>query len=278
MHSETFRSFNSSVALASNDFLYAHRQSSENIRQIANILEGIDWIVNVSGPTNIQDSFTNRELYLNEPLLQVEKHLKAIEITNKRIGYVYMSSAAVYGDCSIPAIEDQKLSPESPYAEGKQRVEEFLFSLRSSTSLHPIYILRTTSTYNSHLDSRVLSRIRNSVKGGESLVLSGDGSELRDFLHTEDLWDIICNLISIKFSKPEIFNVGVGRSISISNVVQISDGVRKQHGQDGSIKFSNTRRPGDPKRMQVDIQKIRALGIEISVPPLEGLRDFFESY
>jgi nucleoside-diphosphate-sugar epimerase len=278
MHSETLESFNSSVALAPNDFLYAHRESSENIQQMTNILEGIDWIVNVSGPTDIQDSFTNRELYLNEPLLQVEKHMKAIEKTNKKIGYIYMSSAAVYGDCSFPAVEGQKLSPESPYAEGKQRVEEFLLGQGSSTSLNPIYILRATSTYNSHLNSRVLSRIRNSVKGGESLVLSGDGSELRDFLHTKDLWDIICNLISINCTKTEIFNVGVGRSMSISEVVQISDRVRRRRGQDGSIIFSNTRRPGDPKRMQVDIQRIRSLGFEPSIPSFEGLRDFFDYF
>ena len=59
---------------------------------------------------------------------------------------------------------------------------------------------------------------RARMRAGEPVVLFGDGSTRRDFLHVDDLADVVVRLAG----RPDglrVLNVGSGHSVSVSDIV-----------------------------------------------------------
>jgi UDP-glucose 4-epimerase len=111
----------------SRDFTYAHLYAKLESTVLELLENDMDLIINLSGPTNIQDSFMNPSLYLEGPLQQVKAHMKILEKFRNKITYIYLSSASVYGNVQNRVSESSPVNPESPYAQGKYNVESFSY-------------------------------------------------------------------------------------------------------------------------------------------------------
>jgi len=275
-HALDFSSQDFSMSLSSREFIYAHKQN-EILPLIQELNDKkIDVIVNVSGPTNIQESFSHLDKYVHEPALQVKKHLNILNLSNRSISYIYMSSASVYGDTPIAADELTELRPESPYALGKANVESLLLNRSGGEKDIGVTILRATSAYNKYLDKRVLWVIKESIQNSKAITLSGSGNETRDFLHTSDLWRYITGTIRNSRELSEIYNVGCGESLTTKKLVEIAK-LSMHHEQDFNnlISFSEILRRGDPENMKVNIRKLENLGVSPLISPQAGLADYF---
>ena len=262
---------------AKREFMYAHQHN--NYLPLAQEIEQnqIDFVLNVSGLSNIQDSFLSRDKYLIEPLKQAQAHMKILNMTERAPTYIYLSSASVYGNTEVPADESQQLRPESPYALGKINVESYLLESNFNFKIKPSIILRVTSVYNNDLQGRILSLIRDTLRQGSPLTLGGSGYETRDFLHSSDLWNITHKITEIQKEISEIYNVGYGESISIRELVAIASSFNKNNiDLSKLVTFSRIPRLGDPENMKVEISKTKKLGILPLVPPKEGLGRYFE--
>jgi nucleoside-diphosphate-sugar epimerase len=219
-----------------------------------------DIFLNVSGPSSIEKSFMMPELYLTSPLNQVKFQLENLSLLNKPPHYVYVSSASVYGECLglIPS-EDSEFNPISPYASGKVEVEQFLLSKKMDYT-GGITVIRATSVFSESLSSRVLGRIRNQATSRKDIVLFGDGSEIRDFIHTDFFFRALHEIVvfNISTKRSDVFNLGSGFPISILELTNLA--ISSAEGpQAQTIIFNGGKRLGDPHSMIVSIDKINKI-------------------
>lgn len=234
--------------------------------------------INASGPSSVQESFHDTEVALEQPTQQVLKHMELLSSTRYPILYVYISSAAVYGETSKLGIkEDGDLNPMSPYAEGKIRAEESLKLLAQSVNpLVSIITLRVFSAYSENLVTRILNKIVVSSKQNKHIDLAGDGSQSRDFTHSSDISRVIKFLMEKKELEGQIFNVGTGVGIEIRELMEIADSAYKNiYNRPLDYSFDGSKRIGDPNNLVANIEKLIHLGFKPLVNPYQGLELYF---
>jgi len=234
--------------------------------------------INASGPSSVQESFYNSEVALEQPTQQVLKHMEILSSIQEPILYVYISSAAVYGETPKLGIkEDGGLNPMSPYAEGKIRAEETLKSITQDLNpLVSILTLRVFSAYSENLATRILNKIVVDSKKRQHIDLAGDGNESRDFTHSSDVSRVIKFLIEKGEQKEQIFNVGSGVGMELRELMEIADTVYKNiYNRPLDYSFDGSKRIGDPINLVANIEKLINLGFKPAVSPDQGLERYF---
>jgi nucleoside-diphosphate-sugar epimerase len=234
--------------------------------------------INASGQSSVQDSFDNYLDSVQTPAQQVLRHIELLSLAQRPIIYVFLSSAAVYGETSPLGIsENGSLRPMSPYAEGKIGAEEVLSLFgRDNTSMISVLILRVFSAYSEKLASRVLHKIVEASRQGNHFKLAGNGSESRDFIHSSEIYRVIAFLTNTKLQKIDIFNVGSGTGIEIQKLMKIADEVYANlHKKHLKYSFDGSKRFGDPINLVANIDKLLNAGFKPQIKPREGLKKFF---
>ena len=122
---------------------------------------------------------------------------------------------------------------------------------------------------NSHV---LPAMIRKFHEGGD-VVLWGDGSPKREFLHADDLAEA-CYVCMQKYSDSEQINVGVGEDISLK---ELSEMIASIVGFTGEIKW-NTEVPNGTLRKVLNVDKIKALGWEPKISLYDGVSKTYKSY
>jgi UDP-glucose 4-epimerase len=258
---------------------YSHRIENQDFLDVNLWLQKAkpSYFVNASGPSNVSDSASDRSVYEKEPVEQVREHLRMLSNLHDPPVYVYLSSAAVYGETPIHgANEATDPNPISPYGVGKLNAEEYLASAGDSGL--KILIFRVFSTYSDSLQSRLPHVISRKFNENLDLRFSGTGNEMRDFIHTKDLVSAASFILTNRVIQPiSTWNIGSGKSISVREIVQIAaTEFRKKHsGSNYLFSFNNEQRLYDPKILVADISKLSGLGYYPRILPNIGLADYF---
>lgn len=129
---------------------------------------------------------------------------------------VYASSCAVYGAAAAPSAEGDRCAPLSPYAESKYTAEHS--ASEAGRRGGPCLVgLRYFNVYGPRQcaegsDAAAIPRFLASLRAGEALPISGDGTQTRDFVYVADV--VRANLLAALTPKPPegaaLFNVGSG--------------------------------------------------------------------
>jgi nucleoside-diphosphate-sugar epimerase len=234
--------------------------------------------INASGPSSVQESFSNYEVAVEQPSQQVLKHMEILSFTQEPILYVYISSASVYGETSnLGVTEDGALNPMSPYAEGKIKAEDTLKSLMQNINpLVSILILRVFSAYSENLTTRILNKIVVAAKQNQHIDLAGDGHESRDFTHSSDISRVIKFWEKKGEQRRQIFNVGSGEGMELRRLMEIADTAYVNvYKRPLDYSFDGSKRIGDPINLVANIEKLLNLGFKPAISPGEGLERYF---
>jgi UDP-glucose 4-epimerase len=192
--------------------------------------------------------------------------------------FIFASSAAVYGILEGKATEDMLCRPNSPYGAGKLAVEDYLHAYMQSYGLETV-MLRYFNVYGRRQRysdySGVITIFINKLLEGERPTIFGDGLQVRDFVHVDDI--VQANMLAMESANAvgEMFNVASGKPTSILELVKIV----KELVRDTDIKpqFAPSRL-GDTKLGLASIDKIRAeLGYDSKVQMQQGLKGLIES-
>ena len=106
-----------------------------------------------------------------------------------------------------------------------------------------------------------------------SIVLWGDGSPKREFLHVDDLAEA-CVFLMQNYDQAEHINVGTGEDISIKELAEtIADVV----GFKGEFVW-NTDKPNGTPRKLLDVSKINSLGWYPTIGLREGIKQTYDWY
>ena len=126
----------------------------------------------------------------------------------------------------------------------------------------------------SHVIAGLINRFHLAKKNDtESIDCWGTGSARREFVYVEDLADALIFLMK-EYDGSEIINVGVGRDISIKELVaHIVDVV----GYEGEIKW-DTSKPEGMKQRLLDTSKLNALGWKPKTSLDRGLHLTYEYF
>jgi UDP-glucose 4-epimerase len=185
---------------------------------------------------------------------------------------VLASSAAVYGRPErVPITEDHPTEPTSPYGVDKLAADHYARVFAEVYGL-PTVALRYFNVYGPRQrDSdygAVVAAFLRRVAAGEPLVVHGDGSQTRDFVHVDDV--VEANRLAAETDRTgRAYNVGSGESTSIARLAEL---VRSLADRPVEIEHGEPR-TGDIDHSEADLSRSRELlGYHPSVSLREGLR------
>ncbi|MFQ5482955.1 MAG: NAD-dependent epimerase/dehydratase family protein [Nitrospinaceae bacterium] len=170
--------------------------------------------------------------------------------------FIFASSGgAMYGDLeTLPAGEDLRPRPVSPYAISKLSVENYLQFYSGVHGLSSI-VLRYSNVFgprqNPHGEAGVVAIHCHRLTKGKPPLIYGDGEQTRDFISVKDLVPV--NLAALHPDLRGIFNVGTGRETTVK---ALTETLVRLSGRQASIDLQPAR-PGELRRSAIDPGKIR---------------------
>ncbi|HEY7578247.1 MAG TPA: NAD-dependent epimerase/dehydratase family protein [Acetobacteraceae bacterium] len=145
--------------------------------------------------------------------------LDAVRRMPERIPLVYASSAAVYGDATIPMAETGDCRPLSAYGADKLGCE---LHARVASRLHaiPTVGLRFFNVYGPRQDpgsaySGVISIFCERIRRKVPVEVFGDGRQTRDFVYVADAIAALLAAMRLRPAEARVFNVCTGVETSV---------------------------------------------------------------
>ncbi len=193
---------------------------------------------------------------------------------------IHLSPSQVYGTgIKKPMNEDYPLDPHTTYAAGKAGADLLIRSYQESFGVR-VLIIRPFNNYgprqNEGLYAAVVPVTMNKLFNGQPPVISGDGSQTRDFIFVKDTVRITMDLAKRDELAGRIINVATGRETSIRDIVHK---LCQEAGYNTDKIVKGPLRPGDVKRHCADISLLRSLEDKLSLTSLEnGLAKTWQWY
>ena len=136
---------------------------------------------------------------------------------------VFFSSAAVYGNTLIPAIEDTLCQPVGHYARAKLQAEDLIRSACTRYDTLRCCALRISNVFGSAIKSTrpqgIISRVCRAIHEDAPISIWGDGGNTKDYLFVEDFLDAL--QIVIHQGLTGTFNVASEQSLSVHQIVSL---------------------------------------------------------
>lgn len=197
-----------------------------NQEEITKAAIGVQYIMHqaalVSVPRSIEEPYLNHEINISGFVCVLE----AARINQvKRV--VYASSSAVYGDNQDEIKQEKRIGTViSPYALSKL-TDEMYASLYFRLYGIETVGLRYFNVYGEKQDpssvySGVISIFFKKVKNQEDIIIYGDGSITRDFIHVTDVASAnVLAATSKNNVSGKVYNIGTNQSTSIRQLAEI---------------------------------------------------------
>ena len=241
----------------------------------------IDTVIHFAAQTHVEYSFNNSLSYTYDNIYGTHILLECCRLYGKINKFIHMSTDEVYGESllndDVKKDENSILCPTNPYAATKAAAEMICNSYYRSFSF-PLIIIRSNNIYgkNQYID-KVIPKFITQILNNEKCTIQGDGSNIRSFLYIDDLIKCI-ELILIKGSIGEIYNIGLGEEISIIELSnKIIQYIKNTDNYDEYISYIPDRKFND-KRYYISDEKIKTLGWEKKITLDEGLKATIEWY
>jgi len=185
------------------------------------------------------------------------------------------SGGTVYGPSRLlPTPEDGATNPISAYGKTRRDAEmrALEFGQTNSTSVR---IVRVSNAYGPGQDpSRgqgIIGAALECVRRRIPLVVYGDGTASRDFVHVDDVARVVAELALLP-EAPSIINLGGGVSSSILEVIDVVRDVTK-----GALAVELAPRRGhDVSDSWLDISLLKSLIDFVPVPLRDGIRSTWD--
>ena len=183
-------------------------------QSLEKILKNIDGVFHQAALTVVQDSFSKPEEYFDVNVHGTENIFKLAHENKFKV--VYASSSSVYGHKSkTPITEDVERNPINPYGktklEDEHLVEKYSKLNTEITGLRYFNIFGKGQTIEY---AGVITKFLDRISEGKSPIIFGNGSQIRDFIHVNDV--AMANLMAMNSDSSNlIVNIGTGNAISI---------------------------------------------------------------
>ncbi len=183
-------------------------------------LRNIDGVFHQAALTVVQDSFKMPDKYHSVNVDGTENIFKIAQKNNFKV--VYASSSSVYGHQDvIPILEDFDKKPINPY--GKTKLDDEVLAEKYAKQGVKIIGLRYFNIFGKGQTleyAGVITKFLDRLRDKKSPKIFGTGSQIRDFIHVEDVAEanLQAMISDVSFTHA---NIGTGNSISILELAKI---------------------------------------------------------
>jgi UDP-glucose 4-epimerase len=240
-------------------------------------VQGCDAIAHLAAIISVPFSVKNPKLTFETNIGGTLNLLTAA--TEKRVGkLVFISSCAVYGEPAyLPIDELHPTNPLSPYAESKLLAERYCLGFHERQLLKSV-IFRLFNVYGQRQGlneySGVMTKFIDRIGSNKPLVIYGDGSQTRDFVHVSTVVEAIHFALQGSKADGEVLNIGTGKAVTIKELAQTL-----LNSTQSKLKISyEAARSGDIKFSYANNSKAKQmLGLGSGVCLSDGLQDLLNS-
>jgi len=247
------------------------RDRAEMVRAMKGAEVVVHCAAQVSVEKSVQDPYFDLDVNIKGTVTLLDAASEA-----KVDKFIYISSAAVYGDPRfLPVTEEHPLNPKSPYGASKVGAEQYCRVFAETKKL-PYVIVRPFNFYSPRADpqspySGVITKFVEWARQGKPLLIEGDGLQTRDFISVLDVSRMIVQLASSGV-KEVVLNCGSGKATTINELART---VVKVSGARSEIRHVAPR-VGDIRHSVSDIRRAEdLLSFAPQVSLEDGIRTFF---
>lgn len=240
----------------------------------------IDYVFNflcIKGPQGTAQKYPVNSF---EPMVLFNTHLLKAAWAENVGGYLYASSVGVYQPAEILYEDDvwATLPSQKDWFPGwAKRIGELHLEAYKQQYGWNTSIVRPSNVYGPYDNFDPQSAmfmayiIRRFADNQNPIIISGDGNQVRDFIHSEDAVRGIL-LAAEKSAGP--VNLCSGRETTIREVVEI---LFKNTNYKGNIIYDTSKPAGDKRRV-MDTTRLKTLGFEPRISLEKGIMNTFNWY
>ena len=221
----TGRKSNIEGQLSNNRFLFKESSCAE-----IESLKPYSKVFHLAALPRIQPSFQ----YINEHIhANVIESTRLIELMIREEyfpKFIYSGSSSIYGNpATFPTPETAAVNCLNPYAFQKYEVEKYLELISERYPLNYVTLryfnpygprsFNPENKFNAY--SSVVGIFLHQAKIGQTLTITGDGKQERDFVHVYDVARANLQAALSADNLNDTFNVGAGTTISILQLAQL---------------------------------------------------------
>jgi UDP-glucose 4-epimerase len=236
---------------------------------------GMDSVVHLAAVTSVLKSIEEPERTFRTNVIGTNAVLegaKAAGVTS----LAFASTNAVTGPMTTPKIsESLALNPLTPYGSTKA-ADEMLMSAYTAVYGLRCAPIRLTNVYGPGMQAKdsIVARLMRCIRLGTEFEVYGDGSQIRDYVHAEDVMQaMVLALTREQWSGPMV--IGSGESLSVLEVIQA---VEEVSGHEIAFHHGPAK-AGEMPAVIVDPARARAAGWAPRYPTLaSGLVGVWEEW
>lgn len=256
-----------------------------DIQDEAKVKEAVhvqDFLFNLAGEMShigsMQDPFKD----LNVNAVGQLKLLEVCRVTNPTVRIVFAGTRQVYGRPSyLPVDEKHLLTPLDNNGVSK-RAGEMYHIVYNRVHGMATCVLRMTNTYGPRMrirDDRLtfIGWWFHQLLEGKPIQIFGDGSQIRDFNHVDDVMNALLRCAANPAAYGKIYNLG-GKPISLLELARLMIAVHGS-GEYELVPFPESRKRIDIGDYYGNYGLIKSeVGWEPHVPLRDGIKDMLEYY
>ena len=197
---------------------------------------------------------TNVPLSVKDPLFDFRSLQGALNVIDKRVPLIFVSSSFVYGNTpNRPTREVEPFHLSAPYGIVKHTIEQYLAFYG-----FPHVIVRPATVYGPRqVKGAMADYIDKILEGGSAEIY---GEKTRDYIYVSDVVDAL--ILLMEHLDGEVYNIGTGVETSLNRLYEMLGGRTPilKEGRDGEV-----------VNQSLDCSKLRSLGWSPKVSLIEGL-------
>ncbi|MDB4346464.1 NAD-dependent epimerase/dehydratase family protein [bacterium] len=261
------------------DFCDHHFFDIVDADKLISLLNGVDVVFHLAAKGNVVESVKEPLENFNANVVSTLSLLEAMRHSNCKKIIFSSTGGALMGNALPPVSELTIPKPISPYGASKLACEGYLSAYTESYGFSSI-ILRFGNVYgpfSSHKVGVTNTWIRSSIEG-RKIIIYGDGSSSRDYIHVDDLSDgLIQSFLRIQSmgdSRLETYHLANHQEVTLN---QLKDILIKIIPDNSSldVEYRNAR-PGEVSRNFADTSLARSkLGFSPQIIFSNGISDLY---
>jgi len=184
-----------------------------NTESLTKALVGKKAVIHLAARMSVTESMQDPEGYM-ETNTEGTRNVAELAAQAGCESMVFFSSAAAR---AVPGSKE-----ESPYGISKRKAEEILREMTDKIHITILQPENIIGAGQSAAYAGALSIFARNAKAGKPIVVSGDGTQTRDFVYVGDMAKLVQLVLKNKERIPSgtIFSAGTGESVSIKEVAE----------------------------------------------------------
>ena len=249
-----------------------------NLTRFENCLEvckGMDFVFHLVGVKGSPAMTAKKPASFFVPVILFNTNMMEAARQSNVQWYLFTSTVGVYGPSEVfqednvwktfPSQHDKFAGWAKRMGELQAEAYAIEYDWKKVSIVRPANVYGPYDNFDPKNAMVIPSLIRRAVEGENPLVVWGDGSPIRDFIHAEDVARGM--LLTVEKQVTEPINLGSGKGVSIKDLVNI---IVENLPNKPKVVWDTSKPSGDRKRL-MDITRAQGYGFEPQVTFEQGV-------